>query len=91
MLPLPSKLRMDNGPEFTSTILAERAEENQVELEFFRLGKPTVNSNIERFNRAYRTEVLNMDIFKTLREVRDLTEKWMKEYNDACPHDSLED
>ncbi len=87
----PSKLRMDNGPEFISTTLVEWAEDNAVELEFIRPGKPTENSYIERFNRTYRTEILNMYVFKTLSEVRDLTEKWMKEYNDERPHDSLDD
>ncbi|PIB12867.1 hypothetical protein B853_21136 [Vibrio rotiferianus CAIM 577 = LMG 21460] len=87
----PSKLRMDNGPEFISTTLADWAEDNSVELEFIHPGKPTENSYIERFNRTYRTEVLNMYVFKTLSEVRDLTEKWMKEYNDERPHDSLDD
>lgn len=82
---------MDNGPEFVSTALAEWAEENCVELEFIRPGKPTENSYIERFNRTYRTEVLNMYVFKTLSEVREITENWMKVYNNERPHDSLDD
>ncbi|MGD1335192.1 IS3 family transposase [Vibrio harveyi] len=88
---MPGKLRMDNGPEFISTALAEWAEENRVELEFIRPGKPTENSYIERFNRTYRTELLDMYVFKTLSEVRELTEQWMKEYNDERPHDALDD
>ncbi|SEG74242.1 Integrase core domain-containing protein [Vibrio hangzhouensis] len=80
---------MDNGPEFISTALAEWAEENKVELEFIRPGKPTENSYIELFNRTYRTEILNMYVFKTLSKVRELTEKCMMEYNDERPHDSL--
>ena len=55
----PSKLRMDNGPEFVSAALADWAEQNNVELEFLKPGKPTQNSYIERFNRTYRTEVLD--------------------------------
>jgi len=75
----PVKLRMDNGLELISANLADWAEEHQVELEFIQLGKPTQNSYIERFNRTFRDEVLNMYVFNTLSEVREITEKWMKE------------
>ena len=61
----PNKLRMDNGPEFISVTLASWAEEHGVELDFIKPGKPTQNSYIERFNRTYRDEILNMYVFKT--------------------------
>ena len=52
---------------------------------------PTQNSYVERFNRTYRDEILNMYVFRNLTEVRQRTESWMTEYNDERPHDSLED
>ncbi len=76
----PSKLRMDNGPEFISTILADWAEDHTVELEFIQPGKPTQNAYIERFNRTYRDEVLNMYVFKTLTEIRAITEECLDQY-----------
>ena len=87
----PSKLRMDNGPEFISAALAEWADEHRIELEFIKPGTPTQNSYVERFNRTYRDEILNMYVFQTLNEVRELTENWMREYNEERPHDSLDD
>lgn len=60
----PAKLRMDNGPEMTSVKLAEWAEANGVHLEFIQPGKPTQNSFVERFNRTYREEVLDMYVLK---------------------------
>ncbi|KTD16174.1 ISxcC1 transposase [Legionella jordanis] len=87
----PAKLRMDNGPEFISSTLADWPEKHQVALEFIKPGKPTQNSFIERFNRTYRTEILDMYAFKNLQEVRELTENWIKEYNDERPYDSLND
>ena len=87
----PEKLRMDNGPEFISTALAGWAEDHGVQLEFIKPGKPTQNSYVERFNRTYRTEVLNMYAFKRLSEVREITDRWIREYNEERPHDSLND
>ena len=87
----PKQLRMDNGPEFISAALAEWAEEHDIKLEFIKPGTPTQNSYIERFNRTYRDEILNMYVFKTLNEVRELTENWIREYNEERPHDSLND
>lgn len=87
----PDKLRMDNGPEFISLALADWAEEHSVQLEFIQPGKPTQNSYIERFNRTYRNEILDMYVFRNLTEVRERTENWIKEYNEERPHDSLDD
>ena len=85
----PKKLRLDNGPEFISTAMAEWASKHRVELEFIQPGKPTQNSYIERFNRTYRTEVLNMYVFRNLTEVKEITEAWIKEYNEERPHQAL--
>lgn len=82
-------LRMDNGPEFISLALAEWAEKHAVKLEFIQPGKPTQNAFIERFNRTYRTEILDFYLFRTLNEVREITEKWLSEYNGKRPHESL--
>jgi putative transposase len=80
---------MDNGTELTSVRMAEWAETNGVRLDFIQPGKPTQNSYVERFNRTYREEVLNMYVFSRLSEVREITEKWLKEYNEERPHESL--
>jgi len=85
----PGKIRLDNGPEFISIALADWAEEHDVVLDFIEPGKPTQNSFIERFNRTYRTEVLDLYLFSTLSEVREITGKWIRKYNEDRPHQSL--
>lgn len=84
----PVKIQMDNGPLISLT-LAHWAEEHGVIPEFIKLGKPTQNSFIERFNRTYRTEILDFYLFRTLNEVREITERWLREYNQEHPHESL--
>lgn len=73
----PLKMRMDNGPELALLTLAQWAKEHGIILEFIRLGKPTQNAFIERLNRTYRTEMLGFYIFRTLNEVREITERWL--------------
>lgn len=85
----PQRIRLDNGPELVSQSLAQWAADNGVELMFTQPGKPTQNAYIERFNRSYRTEVLDCYVFESLHEVRQLTEDWMHRYNHERPHEAL--
>ena len=48
-------------------------------------GKPDQNAYIERFNRSYRTEVLNGYLFESLTELRALTDAWLRIYNGELP------
>jgi len=87
---LPGKIRMDNGPEFISSLLAQWCFERNVELIFTQPGKPTQNALIERCNGSIRRELLNANIFYTLSEVRAVAEEYMEDYNNNRPHESLE-
>lgn len=85
----PVKIRMDNGPENIARATKEWAKKNNVELEFIQPGKPAQNGYIERFNRSYREEVLDMYLFKNIQEVQQITDLWIDEYNTERPHHSL--
>ena len=56
---LPSTIRVDNGPEFTSKRLDQWACLNGVELDFSRPGKPTDYAFIKAFNGRFPQECLN--------------------------------
>jgi putative transposase len=52
-------------------------------------GQPMQNRFVERFNRHYRDDVLDMHIFETISQVREKTEEFIDDYNTNHPHDSL--
>nr|WP_257469388.1 integrase core domain-containing protein [Pantoea allii] len=81
--------RDGNGLELILLALAQWAEDHGVMLEFIKPGKPTQNAFIERFNRTYRTEILDFYLFRTLNEAREITERWLNEYNSERTHESL--
>ncbi len=86
---MPAKLHMDNGPEMVFVALDDWVKRRGVELEFIQPGKPTQNSFIERFNRIYREEVLDFYIFSSLAEVREITQAWLRQYNEQRSHEAL--
>lgn len=86
---LPDVLRTDNGPEFLGECFTEWCHDNGIVIDYIEPGKPNQNAYIERFNRSYRTEVLDTWLFHDLDEVREITWAWMLEYNEERDHDSL--
>jgi putative transposase len=86
---IPQMIRVDNGPEFISAKLDCWCKENKIELMFIQPGQPTQNAFIERLNGSIRRELLNAYVFKTLSEVRYMTQNWMQDYNLNRPHKSL--
>ena len=70
---VPGAIRVDNGPEMTAHAFSEWCETNNVTINYIQPGKPNQNAYIERFNRSYRTEVLDPHIFSNLQQVRDIS------------------
>ena len=56
---------------------------------YIELGSPWENGYIESFNGKLRDELLNREIFTTLKEAEVLIEQWRREYNHIRPHSSL--
>ncbi len=57
---------------------------------FIEPGSPWENGYIESFNGKLRDELLDGEIFDTLREAQVLVARWRKHYSTARPHSSLD-
>jgi putative transposase len=85
----PTRIVLDNGPEFTSRAMDRWAYEHQVELAFIEPGKPVQNAFVESFNGTLRNECLNEHWFLSVADAREIIENWRIDYNLNRPHSSL--
>ena len=88
---LPDVLRVDNGPELMAHEFVDWAKAHGMMIDYIQPGEPNQNAYIERFNRTYREEVLDLYLFENLEQVREITHRWLIDYNEHRPHDSLDD
>ena len=79
------------GPEMTSQAFTDWAEMHDVRLLFIQPGKPNQNAFIERFNKSFRVEVLDANLFNSISEVQAAADDWLMDYNEYRPHESLGD
>ena len=56
---------------------------------FIEPGSPWENGYNESFNGKLRDELLNTEIFYSLKEAKVLIERWRQHYNTVRPHSSL--
>ena len=85
----PEYIRSDNGSEFTAKVVRRWLSHLGVQTLYIEPGSPWENGYIESFNGKFRDELLNGEIFYTLKEAKTLIEKWRMEYNTFRPHSSL--
>lgn len=82
-------IRSDNGSEFTAQAVREWLSAAKVKTLFIEPGSPWENGYNESFNGKLRDELLNGEIFYTLKEARIMIESWRIHYNTVRPHSSL--
>ena len=86
----PEYIRSDNGPEFIATAVKDWLKEAGVQTIYIEPGSPWQNAYSESFNSRFRDELLDREVFMTLREAKVLVEDHRVEYNEWRPHSSLD-
>jgi len=85
----PRYIRSDNGPEFCAEAVKLWLRRLQVKTLFTEPGSPWENGYVESFNGKLRDELLNGEVFTTLREAQALIADWRNHYNRQRPHSAL--
>jgi putative transposase len=86
---VPDHIRSDNGSEFTAKSLREWIWSLGVKTAYIEPGSPWENGYNESFNGKLRDELLNREIFYSLKEAQIMIEQWRRHYKEVRPHSSL--
>ncbi|WOI35505.1 IS3 family transposase (plasmid) [Tritonibacter scottomollicae] len=85
----PEYIRSDNGAEFIAKKVRAWIGAVGAKTAFIAPGSPWENGYCESFNARFRDELLNGEVFTTLREAQILIERWRRHYNTVRPHSAL--
>ena len=86
---IPEPIRSDNGPEMTAKVVRGWLAGVGAKTLYIEPGSPWENGYCESFNGKLRDELLNGEIFYSLKEAKVLIEQWRHHYNTVRPHSSL--
>ncbi len=85
----PEYIRSDNGPEFVAEKVRSWIASVGAKAAFIAPGSPWENGHCEAFDARFRNEILDTEIFFSLREAQILIERWRRHYNKVRPHSAL--
>jgi transposase InsO family protein len=85
----PRFIRSDNGPEFIADVIKGWLADKEVGTLYIAPGSPWENGYIESFHGRLRNELLNRELFYSVKEAKVLAEDWRQEYNHHRPHSGL--
>jgi len=85
----PDHIRSDNGSEFTAKAVREWLARVGVKTLYIAPGSPWENGYNESFNGKLGDELLDGEIFYSLKEAQVLIERWRYHYNTVRPHSAL--
>jgi transposase InsO family protein len=85
----PAFIRSDNGPEFIAQTVRDWIAAVGAKTAYIEPESPWENGYCESFNGRFRDELLNGEIFYSLREAQIIIEEWRKHYNTKRPYSAL--
>jgi putative transposase len=85
----PAYLRSDNGPEFVATAVKTWLARSGVQTLYIEPGSPWENAYSESFNSRLTDEVLDREVFASVKEAAVLLSEYRRAYNVDRPHSSL--
>lgn len=86
----PGLIRSDNGSEFIAKGLQRAVKEMGSQCIYIAPGSPWQNGKNERFNGILRQELLQRELFYSVREAQVLIERFRVEYNEVRPHGAID-
>jgi transposase InsO family protein len=86
---IPQFIRSDNGPEFIADAIKKWLSKKNIRTLYISPGSPWENGYIESFNGKFRDEILNREIFHSVKEAKVIVQDWRLEYNNHRPHSGL--
>ncbi len=86
---IPAYIRSDNGPEFVAQAVRDWITAVGAQTAYIEPGSPWENGYCESFNARFRDELLNGEIFYSLKEAQIIIEQWRRHYNTRRPHSAL--
>jgi transposase InsO family protein len=82
----PAFIRSDNGPEFIAMAIRKWLEDSGIGTLYIAPGSPWENGYTESFNSRLRDELLDRELFTSLREANVLLDEYRRDHNEQRPH-----
>lgn len=86
----PEIINCDQGSQFTSDDYINLLKNNNIKISMDGKGRALDNQRIERFFRSFKWEKLYLNEYETGHQLRQMTQEYIKYYNNSRPHQSLD-
>jgi len=86
---VPGQMRSDNGPGLVAKAVQQWIMAVGAKTAYITPGSSWENGYLKSFNAPLRDELLDGEIFYSLREAQTVIESWQRHFNAIGPHESL--